>query len=50
MGRYKFFKKKTFENIEAFESRINEEASRGWKVITVTSDNGSMMAFMERER
>lgn len=51
MVTYKFLKKKTFEKIDRFESRINEEASKGWVVVNFTGDGQhSVAVLLKRER
>jgi len=46
--KYKFFKKGTFETLEKFETRLNEEAAMGWKVINIVTMSGYIAALMER--
>ncbi len=50
MGQYKFLKKKGLEKLDSFESRINEEATRGWKVVNFALDSGGVMVLMERQK
>jgi hypothetical protein len=38
MKKYVIFKKKMFESIEKFESRLNEECRKGYRPISMTYD------------
>jgi hypothetical protein len=46
--KYKFFKKGTFESIEKFEKRLNEEVALGWRVINYVHISGAEAALLER--
>lgn len=46
--KYKFFKKGSFESLDKFEKRLNEEASLGWRVINIVTIGGYIAALMER--
>ncbi|WP_425392634.1 hypothetical protein [Ekhidna sp.] len=50
MNNYKFLKQKAFEKVERFEKRMQESMSQGWKVNSFTSDHGSLVVLLERER
>ena len=50
MKSYKFLKKGAFENMEKFEKRVNEEASKGLRVINFTQDHSGIIVLLERER
>ena len=39
MKKYQFFKKKMFEGMEKFESRLNEECRKGDRPISMTYDH-----------
>ncbi|MCF8464163.1 MAG: hypothetical protein K9G41_04955 [Flavobacteriales bacterium] len=38
MKKYQIFKKKMFESIEKFELRLNEECRKGYRPISIASD------------
>ena len=50
MNNYKFLKQKSFEKMESFEKRLQETMGQGWKVNSFTSDHGSIIVLLERER
>lgn len=50
MKSYQFLKKGSFENLDKFEKRINEEASKGYKVVNFTQDHGVIIVMLEKER
>ena len=50
MQLYKFLKKGTFESLEKFEKKVNEEARGGWKVINFAHDYESVIVLFERVR
>ncbi|SNT15392.1 hypothetical protein SAMN05421640_2545 [Ekhidna lutea] len=50
MINYKFLKQKAFEKLERFEKRLHETANQGWKIKSFTSDHGSIIVMLERER
>ena len=50
MANYKFLKRKNFEKIERFESRINEEAARGWRVVNFVQHGAGQLVLLEKER
>lgn len=50
MKNYKFLKKGSFENLEKFEKRVNEEASKGQRVVSFTQDHGVIIVLLEKER
>jgi len=48
MTTYKFLRRKTFEKLEGFESRLNDEAARGWRVVNFVPHGP--MVLLEKER
>ena len=50
MNKYKFLKQKAFEKLETFEARLHEMLAAGWRVNSFTSDHGSMVVLLDRER
>lgn len=48
MAQYKFIKKKNLEKLESFESRVNEIAMSGWKVVNFTQDHGGIIVMFEK--
>jgi hypothetical protein len=50
IGKYRLLKKKTFESLEKFEARLNQECSNGWRVVSLASDSSyGLVALLERE-
>lgn len=48
--RYRFLRQKTFESIDKFELRLNEETRKGWKALNVSnSGGGTLLVLLERE-
>lgn len=47
--RYRFLKKKAFESTQKFENRLNDECAKGWRAISMSSDNGTFIVLLERE-
>ena len=50
MNNHKFLKQKAFEKLDSFEKRLQEISNQGWKVVNFTSDHGSIIVMLERER
>ncbi|MEQ6166824.1 MULTISPECIES: hypothetical protein [unclassified Ekhidna] len=50
MNNYKFLKQKAFEKVERFERRLQETVSHGWKINSFTSDHGSLIVMLERDK
>jgi hypothetical protein len=50
MDKYRIIRKGLIQSIKSFEEQINGMAAEGWKVVTASSDNGSMYVIMERQR
>jgi len=50
MAQYKFLKKKAFEKLDDFESRVNESAMGGWHVINFTQDHGGILVMLEKNK
>jgi hypothetical protein len=50
MNRYRIIKKKAFESLEKFESRMNSECGNGWRIVNLCSDNHTIYVLLERER
>ncbi|NQZ75731.1 MAG: hypothetical protein HRT61_06405 [Ekhidna sp.] len=50
MNNYKFFRQKAFEKVESFEKRLHETTNQGWRVINFTSDNGTLVVMLERDK
>lgn len=49
MDKYKFLKKGFFESLEKFESRLNDQARKGYRAIAMTKEpNGYMVVLFER--
>jgi hypothetical protein len=49
MDKYKFLKKGLFESLEKFQTRINEQARKGYKAISMAKEsNGYMVVLFER--
>lgn len=46
--RYRFLKRKSFESLEKFEGRLNEETTSGWRVVSITHDGYTLVALLER--
>jgi hypothetical protein len=49
MDRYRFLRKKSWESLEKFETRLNESTSRDWKVLNFVQDGG-ILVLLEREK
>jgi hypothetical protein len=47
--KYRFLKKNTFESTQKFQIRLNEECAKGWRPISMSSDNGTFIVLLERE-
>ncbi|MCB9185801.1 MAG: hypothetical protein H6601_03560 [Flavobacteriales bacterium] len=45
MKKYQIFKRKMFESLEKFEARLNEECRKGYRPISIASDqtNGTVI-------
>ena len=50
MTSYKFLKRKTFEKLENFEARLNEEAGRGWKAVSFVQVETGQIVLLERAK
>lgn len=48
MDKYKLFKSKTFESLEKFEQRLNQECSKSWRVVSMVSHGGLLVAVLEK--
>jgi len=50
MKKYKIFKKKIFEGVDKFESRLNDECRKGYRPISMTSDQSgaTLVVLLEK--
>lgn len=47
--KFRLLKKKAFESLEKFEIRLNDECQNGWRAISMSSDNGTLIVLLERD-
>ncbi len=49
MNQYRLIKQKVFETTEKFETRLNDECGRGWRVVNLAGNGNGLVALLERE-
>lgn len=47
--KYRILRRKTFESLEKFEKRLNEECTLGWRAISIATEHSGMVVLLERE-
>lgn len=51
MKKYRIFKKKMFEGMEKYESRLNDECRKGYRPISMTYDHTTgICVFLEKNK
>lgn len=50
MENYKILQKGIFEKLTSFEERLNSMEAKGWKAISISSDNGTLVVLLERKK
>lgn len=46
---YKILKKSPFESLTKFEQKVNDQASQGWRVVSVFNDQGRTVVMFEKK-
>lgn len=49
MNRYRLIRQKPFESLTHFETRLNEECLRDWRIANLTGTSHGLTALLERE-
>lgn len=50
MKRYTFLKKGLFQNMDKFETELNNMVKQGWNVHSFAQDSGECTVLLEREK
>jgi len=47
--KYRLLKKGTFESLEKFEKRLNDECVGGWRAISISDSSGTLTVLLEKD-